>query len=110
MFDIVLQKWFPETEIDRGHVMACVEHHRMMVERFGEDATRTAADERLRQQIVKTFMRDLTNYLPQQQGRNRGADSLWTYEGDHPEFRVGGQDVTVLPGGERLRTPTAPPK
>jgi hypothetical protein len=106
MLDIVLQKWFPESEIDKGHVMACVEHHRMMVERLGDDATRTADAERQRRQYVRTFMRDPTNYVPQLKARNRGADSLWTYEGDHPDFRLGGQDTTVLPGGERLRTPT----
>jgi hypothetical protein len=110
MFDIVLKQWLPESAIDKGHVMACVEHHRMMVQRFGDDAARSPTAERLRKQLVRTFMRDPTNYVPQLKARNRGADSLWTYEGDHPEFRIGGQNVTVQPGGERLRTPTPPPE
>jgi hypothetical protein len=104
LFDIMRDTWFPKSMIDRGHVLGCVEHNQMMVQRFGSEATRTPADERRRQQIVKTFMRDLDNYLPQLDEANRGAKTPWTYRGTYPDFRIGGQGITELPTGERLRT------
>jgi hypothetical protein len=51
-------------------------------------------------------MHDLYNYVPQLQGRNRGAPKDGTYDGDYSDFRVGGNGLTVLPGGETLRTKT----
>lgn len=106
MFDPVRAEWLPESEIHKGHIMPCVDHHLMLVKRLGDDATRTPANESLRKQIVKTFMRNVENYVPVFAPRNtrEGRESPWTYEGDHPDFRVGGQEITVLPTGERLRT------
>jgi hypothetical protein len=106
MFDIELKQWFPEEEIDRGHLMSCVEHHMMMKQMLGDDGARDETAERRRKQYVHTFMHDLYNYVPQLQGRNRGAPKDGTYDGDYSDFRVGGNGLTVLPGGETLRTKT----
>ena len=107
MFDIELKQWFPEKKdgeqiIDRGHLMSCVEHHMMMKQMLGDDGARDETAERRRKQYVHTFMHDLYNYVPQLKARNRGAPKDGTYDGDYSDFRVGGDGITVLPGGETL--------
>jgi hypothetical protein len=108
MFDIELKQWFPEKEIDRGHIMSCVEHHMMMKQTLGDDGARDETAERRRKQYVHTFMHDFFNYVPQLEARNRGALPDGTYDGDYSDFRLGGDGITVLPGGETLRTKTLP--
>ena len=56
-------------------------------------------------------MRDFTNYVRQDWERNQrlGRGIGLTYDGVYPDRRYRGDNVTVLPGGERLRTTTPTP-
>jgi hypothetical protein len=66
---------------------------------------------RRRKQLVHAFMRDFTNYVRQDWDRNQrlGRGIGLTYDGVYPDRRYRGDNVTVLPGGERLRTTTPTP-
>jgi hypothetical protein len=92
MYDIELRRWLPQSQIDLGHIVTCVEHHNLLkpvYERRMQSDPEAA--ERWRQSAVRTFMRSFDNYVPQESARNRalGRGIGLTYDGHYPDWEYG---------------------
>jgi len=86
--DVKIGKFFPEDEVDIGHVTAAVLHHQLLAAILRKGPGTAQEKELARRIWVDAFNRDFNNYLPQLASRNRTAGGKLRATYAHDESRT----------------------